>query len=308
MALPKISIVLPTYNGARYIGECIDSCLTQTFKDFELIVVIDGSTDNTEELVRTYSDDRVYIIKTENRGQALAMNTGFDSAKGMYWSWTSDDNIYLPEAFEVMAKYLDDHPDAQSVSTDCLMIDDAGKVFSYQECVWQCFLYRAEAGKLAGPHSPEARIIEDVDFFERISHFAGPVHRISMPFLKYRVHKGSVSYRMATIRQLISLKRNYDLVMSGIIKQDLEDLFLEKLSNASLYRDKDTMDKIVEFAADRELPFLESLQKRKQFLITPVGWFFNRASIASRSLKIKIQNKIKLWKYLKKSETQRGIS
>ncbi len=295
--MPLISIVLPTYNGARYIRECIDSCLGQTFQDLELIIVIDGSTDETEEIVRSYKDDRIIIIKTENGGQALAMNTGFAAAKGKYWSWTSDDNIYLPEAFDVMVHYLDHHSDAVAVSTDCLMIDGAGKVFSYQKCAWQCFLYRAEAGRLAGPHTPKARIIEDVDFYDRISHYAGPVHRISEPYLKYRVHMGSVSYRMARERQLISLKRTYELILAGVIALDPEEVFMEKLSAASLYRDNATMDRIIEFAAEKQMPFLHVLERRRRFLLTPVGWLVNRVGIAWVSQRIRIGNKIKLWKY-----------
>lgn len=72
-----ISIVLPTFNGERFLRESVDSCLNQTFREIQLIVVIDGSTDNTEHIMQQYDDPRLVVIKTENRGQAEAMNRGF---------------------------------------------------------------------------------------------------------------------------------------------------------------------------------------------------------------------------------------
>src|ERR1022692_2808232 len=107
---PEISIVLPTYNGAAYIRESLDSCLNQTFQDFELIVVVDGSTDNTEAILNSYSDPRLHVFKQNNMGLPTALNAGFAQAHGRFFSWTSDDNIYLPEAMAVMWQYLQEHP------------------------------------------------------------------------------------------------------------------------------------------------------------------------------------------------------
>jgi len=295
--VPRISIVLPTYNGARYIRECIDSCLSQTFRDIELIVVVDGSTDNTEEILKAYDDRRMKVIKTMNQGQAPAMNTGFAVASGEYWSWTSDDNIYVPDAFEVMARYLDAHPEAAAVATDCLIIDENGKIVGYEEYPWQCFLYRAEMGRKVGPHRPEARIIEDIDFFLRFRHLGGPVMRISAPYYHYRVHSNAVTPTRAAERPLISLKLTYDLASRGIVEVDLRELFLNRMSQASLYKNYQAIDQMIAFAREVGVPFVELLERRRRFLESPIGWGINRLHIAGLSQVGKLGRKMRLWRY-----------
>jgi glycosyltransferase involved in cell wall biosynthesis len=293
-----ISIVLPTFNGAKYIRECIDSCLNQTLKDLELIVVVDGSTDDTAEILEGYGDPRLVTVRTENRGQAQAMNTGFEIARGKYWSWTSDDNIYMPNAFEVMADYLDTHPGEAGVRTDGLIIDHRSNVIGYEEFDWQCFLYRAEAAKQMESHRREARIIEDLDFFIRLRHYAGPVGRISKPYLKYRVHGNMVSCTKIKERPLMSVKLNYDYIAKGILDTDLKTMFTDRLSQCALHRAYDTMDSIMEFAREKRVPFLDNLEATSRHLRTPIGWLLNRLRIALVSQIGKARSRAKLLRYL----------
>lgn len=295
--MPVVSIVLPTYNGARYIRECIDSCLNQSFRDLELIVVVDGSTDDTESILETYEDPRLKVLKTPNRGQALAMNSGFEVAEGKYWSWTSDDNVYFPTAFEVMVRFLEDHEDAAAVSTDCLVIDETGRTVSYEEFEWQCFLYRADVAGRIEPHRPEARIIEDLDFFLRLRRFGGPVVRISRPYLKYRIHRKSITQTKAAQRPLVSLRLNYDLAVKGIIEVDLEWLFLSRMSQAALYRNYVAIEKMVDFAKEVDVPFVDLLEKRERFLKSSLGWLVNRLEIALVSQVRRFRGKFNLLRY-----------
>src|ERR1017187_1387375 len=102
---PVISIVLPTYNGSKYIRTSIDSCLHQTFPNFELIIVNDCSTDDTASIVEEYvaKDDRIKIIHNiQNKKLPLSLNKGFEIAKGKYFTWTSDDNYYAPHALQTL--------------------------------------------------------------------------------------------------------------------------------------------------------------------------------------------------------------
>jgi glycosyltransferase involved in cell wall biosynthesis len=294
---PLISIVLPTFNGARYLRECLDSIVSQKLRDFELIVVVDGSTDDTEAILKSYDDSRISTIVTENRGQARAMNTGFAIARGKYWSWTSDDNVYLPDAFQVMARYLDDHPDCAGVSTDCLVINESGRVVSYEEFPWQCFLYRADVGKSLARHRPEARILEDVDFFIRLRHLGGPIGRISRPYLKYRYHKNMVTVTHRKDRPLVSLKVNYDYYVTGVVDLDLKELFLDRLSQACLQRNPQAMDEMVAFAAEKQVPFLDYLVARNRYLQTPLGWLTNRMRLALVSQRLRLGRFAKLIRY-----------
>ncbi len=287
---PSISIVLPTYNGAPYIRESLDSCLNQSFQDLELIVVVDGSTDDTQTILNSYSDPRLRVFQQNNQGLPAALNAGFAEARGLFFSWTSDDNIYLPKAMAVMWQYLQEHPQAAMVCTDCLCIDDSGRTFSYNRQTWACFLYRAEAAALAGPYRPEFPLVEDVDFFLRLQHHAGPINRIPRPYYKYRAHKASLSSRQAAKRQFVSLRLHYDLATRGVEQLDLKELFFDRLSISALYRDHPSMDAIVQFAQDHNEPFVRELATRRDFLKTPAGWILNRLIIAVRGQRARLQN------------------
>ena len=96
-----VSVIVPTYNRADLISETIESILNQTYKNFELIIVDDGSTDNTEEVIRKFKDSRIKYIKTDNwGGPARPRNTGIKKAKGEYIAFCDDDDIWLPKKLE----------------------------------------------------------------------------------------------------------------------------------------------------------------------------------------------------------------
>ena len=98
---PKVSVIIPTYNRAHLVGRAIQSVLNQTYQDFEIIVVDDGSTDNTEEIVKSFNDERIrYIRHEKNKGAPAARNTGIKLAKGKYIGLLDDDDEWLPEKLE----------------------------------------------------------------------------------------------------------------------------------------------------------------------------------------------------------------
>src|SRR5690606_22425727 len=111
---PFVSIVLPTYNGARYLAQSIESCINQTYTQWELIIVDDASTDDTPAIISHYVqlDSRIRTVRhSTNRKLPAALNTGFDMARGEYFTWTSDDNYYRPEALGVMVAFLESRAD-----------------------------------------------------------------------------------------------------------------------------------------------------------------------------------------------------
>jgi len=293
---PTISIVLPTFNGATYVRESVESCLAQTFEDLEIIAVIDGSTDETEQILRSYSDPRLRIHFQANQGLPDALNAGFSLARGRFFSWTSDDNIYFPQAFAVMLRYLEEHPATAMACTDLFVIDGSGKTVSYSDNVWACFLYRAEAAALAGPYRSEFPLVEDIDFFLRLRHSAGAIDRIKHPYYKYRQHKSSLSSRYIGKRQLVSLKLHCDLVARGVEQLDLKDLFWDRLSTAALYRDYQTMNAIVDFAREQGQPFKDVLQAHSCLLKTRSGWLWNRLEIAVKSQRDKLRRSYLLFR------------
>lgn len=103
--LPKVSIIIPVYNGGDYLGEAIDSALNQTYQNCEVIVVNDGSTDDTEQVARSYGD-RIRYFKKENGGVSSALNAGIKNMEGEYFSWLSHDDIYYPWKIECQIEML----------------------------------------------------------------------------------------------------------------------------------------------------------------------------------------------------------
>ena len=109
MADPFFSIIIPTYNGADRIKMAIDSCLKQSFNDYEIIVVCDSCTDGTEDLVRDYNDEKIKTIAVSCRRDGLARNAGLDIAKGKYVLFLDDDDWWLHEfVLEMMHNNLED--------------------------------------------------------------------------------------------------------------------------------------------------------------------------------------------------------
>ena len=130
---PLVSIVIPVYNGSNYVSEAIDSALAQTYKNIEIVVVNDGSTDNTEEIVKSYGN-KVRYFKKQNGGVSTALNLGIKKMKGEYFSWLSHDDLYYPEKIEKQVKELErvDSKDRDKtiLMSNFALIDKHGKIIS----------------------------------------------------------------------------------------------------------------------------------------------------------------------------------
>ena len=113
---PKVSIVIPVYNGSNYLKEAIDSALAQTYKNVEIIVINDGSNDGgkTDKICKSYGN-KIRYCKKENGGAASALNMGIEKMKGEYFSWLSHDDIYYPEKIEKQIRFLDKFDDKNTV-------------------------------------------------------------------------------------------------------------------------------------------------------------------------------------------------
>jgi hypothetical protein len=127
--MPRVSIVIPVYNGANYVREAIDSALSQTSNDVEVIVVNDGSRDGgaTAEIARSYSK-RIRYIEKENGGVSSALNRGIAEMRGQWFCWLSHDDRYLPAKTTTQLAFLDRNPEVRIVGCDFQMIDDQGIV------------------------------------------------------------------------------------------------------------------------------------------------------------------------------------
>jgi glycosyltransferase involved in cell wall biosynthesis len=219
-----ISVVLPVYNGAPFIAASIESVLAQTYTDFELIVVDDGSTDETPAILRSYENDpRVRLIRQPNRKLPAALNAGFAEARGEFSTWTSADNLMQPEMLGELAKFLNSNPDAEMVFADYELIDGDGRsAFDSDFCrcyqtpqgsnvlhlpydpgelnfvqnnyIGGCFLYRTWAARAVGEFSSDCFGFEDYDFWLRMNALFRIAHLGRREILySYRLHSGSLT-------------------------------------------------------------------------------------------------------------------
>jgi glycosyltransferase involved in cell wall biosynthesis len=114
---PVLSVILPVYNGLPYLRQAIESVLTQSFGDFELIVINDGSSDGSQQLLETFDDPRMRIVQQGNRGLAATLNIGIAQARGRYLARQDQDDICLPGRFEKQVNFLDANADVMLLGT-----------------------------------------------------------------------------------------------------------------------------------------------------------------------------------------------
>ena len=236
--VPKVSIVLPTYNGKKYLKESIDSVVNQTFKDWELIIVDDCSTDGTEILVEEIAkkDSRIKVIHNAfNKTLPGALNAGFSLAKGEYYTWTSDDNMYLASAIREMVQYLDNNISYDMVCTGMLIVDDSLKfiqeapkydseIMYTDDLVGACFMYRSSVADRIGEYDISLFCVEDFEYWVRILESGSKIGYISGCYYIYRTHDNNLSTKhskkVVTQRAMHYLK-HLKWVLSGI-KKDKE--------------------------------------------------------------------------------------
>ena len=209
----KVSVIVPTYNRAHLVTETIDSILAQTFKDFELIVVDNESSDNTEEVIKSYTDRRIRYFRHQNNGLvAVNRNYGISKANGEYIAFCDDDDLWMPEKLERQVKLLDPNKELGLVYSDSYIMDENGnlerdtllsssrlfrgnvfdKLFQMNCIPMLTVMIRREVLSRVGGFDPKYIIAQDYDLWLRIAdHY--PIDFTKEPLAKYRIHSGSVS-------------------------------------------------------------------------------------------------------------------
>jgi glycosyltransferase involved in cell wall biosynthesis len=209
---PKVSVVLPVWNAERYLAGAIESVLAQTFTDFELLIVDDGSTDGSAALIRRYRDRRIRRIENEkNLGVTRSLNLGLELARGRYVARMDADDLCAPERLERQVAFLDAHPGVALVASRARWVDALGAEIGVIDTpadgetlrrrlrrgnwiVHGTVMMRAEAVRALGGYNESMERAEDYDLWLRLSER----HQIAaLPALLYtwRDHGGSVSRR-----------------------------------------------------------------------------------------------------------------
>jgi glycosyltransferase involved in cell wall biosynthesis len=204
-----VSVIIPTYNQAQYLVEAVESVLAQTYKNIEIIVVDDGSTDGTEEVLSPYMD-RIRYFYQENRGCAAARNVGIRHARGKYLSFLDHDDIFLPEKIELQVRFLEENYEYGFVHSNFYIFNEndqevrirhqvpppSGYVFprlfmgSFIGCL--TMFMRKKCIEKSGGFDEQRQTCSDCDLWLRVArHFKGAyIHKV---LAVYRFHASSVS-------------------------------------------------------------------------------------------------------------------
>jgi len=205
---PLVSVVIPVYNGERYVREAIESVFAQTFTDWELIVIDDGSVDRSRDIIRGYGD-RLTFIEQDNHGVCHARNAAVARARGRYVAFLDADDVWRPSKLERQVAFLEGHGDVGLVHSDLDIIDDDGRAAGRQACSGHrsafslqflaghliypsAVMIRTEVLRSVGGFSEDFRgaSYEDIELWVRLSACC-VFHCFSDPLVQYRIHTGN---------------------------------------------------------------------------------------------------------------------
>jgi len=250
---PDITVLMPAYNAGKYIREAIGSVLQQTFKNFELLVINDGSADDTLSIALSFHDPRIMVINKEHEGIAAALNTGLKLASARYVARFDADDVCLPNRLQTQFDFLHDHPDYVLVGSDAEYIlengeflfsfkciahsDDEVKNNLYVYCpfIHSSVMYRREDVLKAGGYDIHAHNFEDYLLWTNLAKI-GKMQNLREPLIKVRLSAASATIdekwrgerfrqlkRQATTRGSITEEEGNEL-QEIIRKQDVKNI------------------------------------------------------------------------------------
>ena len=225
--MPAVSVILPVHNGERYLAEAIESVLAQTFRDFELIVVDDGSTDGSAFIVEQFvaRDRRVCLIEQEHSGVSVARNAALHAARADWIACLDHDDVMLPQRLERQMAFVHHHPEVAAFGSVALYINALGVVIGHTvpapirsrveldthletgELIGlnqPSVMMRRDAVLSVGGYHPEMPVGQDMDLWMRLAQAGYLVLQQDETLTKYRIHSHSATARYAYESHLTS--------------------------------------------------------------------------------------------------------
>lgn len=230
--MPKVSVILPTYNRADMLLDAVRSVQAQTFNDWELIVVDDGSTDNTREVVRGLADERIRYIFQENKKLPGARNTGIRNARGNLIAFLDSDDAYLPRKLEAQVAVMDARPELGLLAAGCIETDqelwplrelrpwESQPSLSLPDWVKTCpfctgsLLVRKLWLERADLFDEQMPYVEDWDLWLRLAYLGCPMDWLPELVCYYRIHGGNM------VRQAILMKEGMLTMFDKLFSHD----------------------------------------------------------------------------------------
>jgi glycosyltransferase involved in cell wall biosynthesis len=242
--LPKISVVMTFYNCQKFIGQAIESILNQTFKDFELILIDDASTDGTAQIAKKYlSDERVIYIRNEvNQGAAYNSNQGLKLARAEIIARLDGDDYSAFDRLEKQYDFLMSHPEIAAVGSYFKIINEAGKIIDqrtkptdfekikkdaivYMPLIHPAVMYKKSAVLAVGGYRVQYAHISDGDLWYRLVYSGYQTSNLQEFLLFYRYHQGSTAHA-ARFNAKLELKLRYEIIAKFRLKLTLGQWFL----------------------------------------------------------------------------------
>ena len=207
--MAEISVIIPAYNQAAYLAEAIQSVYSQTYKDWELVVVDDGSTDDTPQVLAGLRDSRLSIVRQANKGVSAARNTGIRLSSAPLVTFLDADDVFLPDKLEALREYLSDHPDVGLVVGGKQNIDSSGRTYEEKASTLTRLdfpelllandiplggvMIRRESLERVGGFDESMHSCEDWDLWLRLVVAGYKLSRVKQVVVAYRIHSGQVT-------------------------------------------------------------------------------------------------------------------
>jgi len=209
-SVPRVSVIMPVYNAEPFVGQALKSILDQTFRDFELIIVDDGSGDRSREIVHSFHDERIVSIENgRNLGLTASLNVGLEKARGEFIARQDADDLSLPERLEKQVAFLDSHPTVGLVGCALTVINDVGNALTAIPSVVEPLeisavlsqrnpiahgtaVIRRTCLEKTGPYREEFPYAQDYDLWLRIAEIA-EVANIPGLLYQWRITRGSIT-------------------------------------------------------------------------------------------------------------------
>jgi len=277
--MPTVSVIIPAYNRADYIQETVESVLSQTYTDYEIIVINDGSKDGTEEALRAWIDNgSIRYVWQENQGEAASRNHAMQLADGKYYAFLDSDDLFLPTKLEKQVAYLDAHPDVGLVHSSFIKFSDDGPDLGFRDMspltgriyprilmdwsrliVPSTVMVRASVIAEVGDFDLNVGWGPDQEMWRRITK-KYPIGVISEALSKYRVHSGNFSANKVPA--------------AGFLAQNLQKAFAEDPSLGPIFQRR-ALAKMYANVAHNILSAGDPAQKSyvRQFSLKAIGYW-----------------------------------
>ena len=249
---PMISVIMPVYNQQELVGTAIESILSQTYEDFEFIIIDDGSTDNSLKVIQSYQDARIRVIWGKgNRKLVPALNDGIQSARGKYLARMDSDDISLPMRFEEQIKYMEEHPSVDVCGTYFrtigLAVDYVQRYPFDNEDIKMAMIFfcplahptvmirRSTMFEKGLSYDKEFSYAEDYELWSRMSAVGCNFHNIPRVLLRYRMSESHISsVHGERQRQLTHRIVARNFVEFGVKEQDVQPLLNESHTRSTI--------------------------------------------------------------------------